>query len=45
MPKYNPATIEAKVLAPIETADWTQETLDDEIAAIRARYVDILRQN
>jgi putative phosphoserine phosphatase/1-acylglycerol-3-phosphate O-acyltransferase len=39
-----PATIEAKVLAPIETSDWTKDTLDHEIASIRERYLEILRQ-
>jgi putative phosphoserine phosphatase/1-acylglycerol-3-phosphate O-acyltransferase len=37
-----PATIEAVVLPPIDTADWTPEALDDEIARIRARYVELL---
>ena len=40
-----PATIEAKVLAPIETGEWTVDTLDDEIAAIRRRYLEILHQD
>ena len=39
-----PATIEAVVLPPIETADWSVERLDDEIQAIRARYLEILGQ-
>lgn len=40
-----PATIEAKVLAPIETTDWTTESLGEEIAAIRRLYLEILRQD
>ena len=39
-----PATIEAKILAPIDTTDWTAETLDDEIKAIRSMYLEILHQ-
>jgi putative phosphoserine phosphatase/1-acylglycerol-3-phosphate O-acyltransferase len=39
-----PATIEAVVLPPIETTDWTVERLDDEIQDIRARYLEILGQ-
>ena len=39
-----PATIEAVVLPPIETTDWTVEALDEEIAEIRDRYLEILRQ-
>jgi putative phosphoserine phosphatase/1-acylglycerol-3-phosphate O-acyltransferase len=37
-----PATVEAVVLPPIETTDWTVEGLDAEIAAIRDRYLEIL---
>jgi putative phosphoserine phosphatase/1-acylglycerol-3-phosphate O-acyltransferase len=40
-----PATIEAKVLAPIETTDWTTESLGEEIAAIRRIYLEILCQD
>ena len=39
-----PATIEAVVLPPIETTDWTVEALDEEIAEIRDRYLEILHQ-
>jgi putative phosphoserine phosphatase/1-acylglycerol-3-phosphate O-acyltransferase len=37
-----PATVEAVVLPPVDTSDWTLESLDDEIAAIRAQYVELL---
>ena len=36
------ATVEAVVLPPIDTGDWTRESLDAEIEAIRRRYVEIL---
>jgi len=39
-----PATIEAVVLEPIETTDWTVEALDEEIAEIRDRYLQVLHQ-
>jgi putative phosphoserine phosphatase/1-acylglycerol-3-phosphate O-acyltransferase len=39
-----PATIEAVVLPPVETTDWTVEALDDEIAEIRNRYLEVLHQ-
>ena len=46
MPKdavvVRPATIEAVVLPPIDTSDWRVENLDDEIQAIRARYLEVL---
>ncbi|MBY0400700.1 hypothetical protein K2X89_10420, partial [Myxococcota bacterium] len=37
------ATVEAVVLPPIPTRDWTPEGLDEEIEAIRRRYMEILR--
>ena len=37
-----PATVEAVVLRPIPTTTWTQATLDEEIARIRDRFVDVL---
>ncbi|MFO0689942.1 MAG: HAD-IB family hydrolase [Myxococcota bacterium] len=40
-----PATIEAVVLPPIPTRDWTVEGLDREIETIRNRYLEILRQD
>ncbi len=40
-----PATIEATVLPPIDTSAWTPETLDDEVHALRARYLEILQQD
>jgi putative phosphoserine phosphatase/1-acylglycerol-3-phosphate O-acyltransferase len=39
-----PATIEAVVLPPVETTDWTVESLDEEIAEIRNRYLEVLHQ-
>jgi putative phosphoserine phosphatase/1-acylglycerol-3-phosphate O-acyltransferase len=40
-----PATIEAVVLSPIDTTAWTVESLDDEVAAIRDLYLEILHQD
>lgn len=37
-----PAAIEAVILPPIDTSNWTLENLDSEISAIRDRYVEIL---
>ncbi len=37
-----PATVEAVVLPPIDTSDWTTDDLDERIAAIRERYLEIL---
>jgi putative phosphoserine phosphatase/1-acylglycerol-3-phosphate O-acyltransferase len=40
-----PATIEAVVLPPVETSDWTVEALDEKIAEIRNRYLEVLHQS
>ena len=37
-----PAIVEAVVLPPIPTHDWTLDGLDDEIHAIRQRYLEVL---
>jgi putative phosphoserine phosphatase/1-acylglycerol-3-phosphate O-acyltransferase len=46
LPKHaiivRPSTIEAVVLPPIDTSSWTLESLDDEIAAIRNQYIEVL---
>jgi putative phosphoserine phosphatase/1-acylglycerol-3-phosphate O-acyltransferase len=46
MPKdalvVRPATIEAVVLPPVDTSEWTVEGLDAEIEAIRNRYLEVL---
>jgi putative phosphoserine phosphatase/1-acylglycerol-3-phosphate O-acyltransferase len=39
-----PATVEALVLPPIDTADWSPEFLDDHIRAIRERYLAVLEE-
>jgi putative phosphoserine phosphatase/1-acylglycerol-3-phosphate O-acyltransferase len=38
------STVEAVVLPPVDTSEWTLEGLADEIDAIRARYLEILDQ-
>ena len=40
-----PATIEVQVLPPIDTSGWTTENMDDEILAIRDRYVEVLESH
>ena len=37
-----PAVVEAVVLPPVDTRDWTRESLDDEIEAIRNAYLEVL---
>ncbi len=40
-----PATIEAVVLPPIATEDWTVDRLDEAVAELRTRYLEILGQD
>jgi putative phosphoserine phosphatase/1-acylglycerol-3-phosphate O-acyltransferase len=37
-----PAVIEAVVLPPIDTSSWTLENLEENIAEVRRRYVEVL---
>jgi putative phosphoserine phosphatase/1-acylglycerol-3-phosphate O-acyltransferase len=40
-----PATIEAIVLPPVDTTDWTVEEIDERIAEIREGYLEVLHQS
>lgn len=39
-----PAVIEAVVLPPVDTDDWTLDSLESEIDAMRQRYLEVLQQ-
>jgi len=49
LPKHgliiHPAIVEAVVLPPVDTSTWTRAGLEEEIAAIRARYLEVLGQS
>ena len=40
-----PAVVEVVVLPPIDTSLWTLDSLDDQIANIRDRYIEILDEH
>lgn len=40
-----PATVEAEVLPPIDTSDWTVEDLDARIREVRRKFLDVLHQD
>ncbi|MGB5811909.1 MAG: HAD-IB family hydrolase [Polyangiales bacterium] len=40
-----PAVIEAVVLPPVDTSEWSLEELDAEIAKVRERYLHVLHQS
>jgi putative phosphoserine phosphatase / 1-acylglycerol-3-phosphate O-acyltransferase len=37
-------TVEVKVLPPIDTSEWTKETIDDHVAEVRAMYLKALAE-
>ena len=37
-----PATVQAVVLPPVDTSNWTVEGLDEEVRAIRDQYLEVL---
>jgi putative phosphoserine phosphatase/1-acylglycerol-3-phosphate O-acyltransferase len=41
---YRRATVEVEVLPPIDTSEWTVETLDEHVADVRGLYLDALGQ-
>ena len=39
-----PSVVHVDVLPPVSTADWTEESVDDHVAAVRNTYLVALRQ-
>jgi putative phosphoserine phosphatase/1-acylglycerol-3-phosphate O-acyltransferase len=35
-----PGTVQVRVLAPVSTADWTADNLDEQVASVEAMYAD-----
>jgi putative phosphoserine phosphatase / 1-acylglycerol-3-phosphate O-acyltransferase len=44
-PYYRPATVEVDVLPPVETSNWTAETIDEHVASVRAMFLQTLGQD
>ena len=42
---YHPGTVEVEVLPPIDTSDWSTDTLDKHIADVRNMYLRALEQD
>lgn len=49
MPKgevvYRPATVEVEVLEPVDTSDWTVDTIDEHVTAVRNMFLKAMGQN
>lgn len=44
-PLFHPATVGVTVLPPVDTSDWTAETIDEHVADVRRRFLDALEQD
>jgi len=42
---YHPGTVNVEVLPPIETSDWSVETIDKHVAEVRGMYLRVLGQD
>ena len=41
---FRPATVEVEVLEPVDTSDWTQETIDEHVREVRNMFLRTLGQ-
>ncbi len=41
---YHPGTVNVEVLPPVETDDWSAETIDEHVATVRNMYLEALGQ-
>ena len=41
---YHPATVEVEVLPPVDTSEWTAETIDEHIKSVRNMFLKSLHQ-
>jgi putative phosphoserine phosphatase/1-acylglycerol-3-phosphate O-acyltransferase len=44
-PYYRPATVEVEILPPVDTSNWTSETIDEHVASVRAMFLHTLGQD
>ena len=42
---FHPATVGVTVLEPVDTSDWTPETMDEHVAEVRQRFLVALEQD
>ncbi len=42
---YHPGTVQVEVLPPVDTSDWSAETIDKHVADVRAMYLKALGQD
>ena len=41
---YHPGTVQVDVLPPIDTSDWTVESIDGHVESVRNMYLEVLEQ-
>jgi putative phosphoserine phosphatase/1-acylglycerol-3-phosphate O-acyltransferase len=44
-PLFHPATVGVTVLEPVDTSDWSAETIDEHVADVRRRFLEALEQD
>ena len=42
---YHPGTVEVEVLPPVDTSEWSAETINEHVADVRAMYLRALQQD
>ncbi len=42
---FRPATVEVEVLPPVDTGDWSAESINDHVAEVRGMFLDVLGQD
>jgi putative phosphoserine phosphatase/1-acylglycerol-3-phosphate O-acyltransferase len=41
---FRPATVEVDVLPPVDTSEWSSDTIDEHVADVRGLFIKLLRQ-
>jgi len=42
---YHPGTVNVEVLPPVETSDWSVDTINEHVAEVRGMYLRVLKQD
>jgi len=42
---YHPGTVEVEVLPPVDTSEWSADTIDKHVSDVRAMYLRVLEQD
>ena len=42
---YHPATVEVEILPPVDTSQWSAETIDDHVESVHRMFLKALEQD